>query len=150
MTTSQSFSSSSPKKAVSISLASVVFQACPYYFTFNNNIHELYHIKGKHDYSVVCVSEVSKMLSMITNSVELFSLWRVRTEAPKKQRMLKLLTDFCAHQGCWTHTQTKSTIKAMQKTPCAKHLPQVHGRSSASFTAYVKSLHFFPLNQISY
>lgn len=108
MTTAQPFSSTSSQKAVSISLASVIFQSCPYYFTFNNNIHEFYHIKRKHDYSVVCVSAVSKMLSMITNSLEPFSLSRVRAEAPKKQQMLSFwLTPARIRDAKHTHKQNQ-------------------------------------------
>jgi len=74
------------QKAVPILLASFIFQTCPSYFTFNNKKHEFYHIKRKHDSCVVSVSAVSKMPPMITNSLRLFSLLRVRPEAHRKQR----------------------------------------------------------------
>lgn len=73
------------QNTVPISLASISF---PTYFTTTNR-HE--HIKRKHDCCIVFVGAATKMLPMITNSRGLFCSLRVRTEAPKKQRV----THFC-------------------------------------------------------
>lgn len=72
------------QKAGPILLSSILLQTHPSYFSSNNNIHELHHIKRKHDYRVAFVAAVSKMLPMITNPLELFRLLRVRTEASEK------------------------------------------------------------------
>lgn len=60
MTTSQSLFSTYTEKLFLFHLPSIIFQTCPYYFTSNNNIYELYHIKRKHHYCIAFVSAVSK------------------------------------------------------------------------------------------
>lgn len=130
MTTSQSLFSTYTKKLFLFHLPSIIFQTCPYYFTSNNNINELYHIKRKHHYCIAFVSAVSKDATMITNSLGLFGLLRVRTEAPKKQQVISFCLCLTVHIKDAKHThkqnqQSRLCKSRLVQNTCLKSMEEV-------------------------
>lgn len=90
-TTSQSLSLNLFQKGAPISLVSMIFQTCPYYLTYSNNIHELVCLCQRHlkaatqDYS-------------FPRTLQLTGDKNRNTQKAASDKFLPLSS--CAHQGC--------------------------------------------------